>query len=131
MRAITVRQPWAWAILHADKDVENRSWTTDYRGPLLIHAAAKKPPKDDVAWLESNGLTKCPEVFELGAIVGMVTLMNVVKYDKKRHADNEYAEGPFLWMLEYPIPFQTPIPFKGQLGFFNVPDELLPDVATI
>lgn len=38
MKALSVKQPWAWAIIHAGKDIEKRTWRTDYRGPLLIHA---------------------------------------------------------------------------------------------
>lgn len=40
IRALTVKQPAAWAIFHRGKDVENRPWATKYRGPLLIHAGA-------------------------------------------------------------------------------------------
>lgn len=40
MKAISVRQPWAWAILHAGKRIENRDWKgCSYRGPILIHAS--------------------------------------------------------------------------------------------
>ena len=39
MRTLSIRQPWAWLIVHGHKDVENREWATDYRGPLLIHAS--------------------------------------------------------------------------------------------
>jgi hypothetical protein len=39
VKAITIRQPWVWAILHAGKRIENRAWDTGHRGPLLIHAA--------------------------------------------------------------------------------------------
>lgn len=39
MKALSIRQPWAWMILHAGKDVENRNWCTDYRGWVAIHAA--------------------------------------------------------------------------------------------
>lgn len=38
MRALTVRQPWAWAIVHGTKRVENRTQRWAYRGPLAIHA---------------------------------------------------------------------------------------------
>ena len=38
MKALSIKQPWAWAIIHAGKNVENRTWATSYRGPLLIHA---------------------------------------------------------------------------------------------
>ena len=37
--ALSVRQPWAWAIIHAGKDIENRSWATKFRGRVLIHAS--------------------------------------------------------------------------------------------
>src|SRR4029077_7780438 len=39
MKARTFRKPYAWAIIHGGKDIENRNWNTSYRGPLLIHAA--------------------------------------------------------------------------------------------
>lgn len=42
IKALTIRQPWAHAIFHLGKDVENRSWRTRYRGPLLIHAGAHR-----------------------------------------------------------------------------------------
>lgn len=41
MRALTVQQPWAWAIVHGGKDVENRTQAWSYRGPLAIHAGAR------------------------------------------------------------------------------------------
>jgi hypothetical protein len=43
MKILTIRNPWAYAIFHLGKDVENRSWCRDYKGPLLIHAAAHRP----------------------------------------------------------------------------------------
>jgi hypothetical protein len=39
MKCVSLHQPWAWAVLHAGKKVENRTWATRHRGPLLIHAA--------------------------------------------------------------------------------------------
>jgi hypothetical protein len=41
MKTLTVRQPWAWAIAMGHKTIENRTWGTEYRGPLAIHSAAK------------------------------------------------------------------------------------------
>ena len=46
MKILTVKQPWAWAIFHAGKDVENRKWIPKYRGPLGIHAAKSTEPRD-------------------------------------------------------------------------------------
>ena len=42
MKCLTICQPWAWAIVAAGKDVENRTRPTRYRGPLLIHAGASR-----------------------------------------------------------------------------------------
>lgn len=41
MKALTVQQPWAWAIIHGGKSVENRTQLWKYRGPLAIHAGAR------------------------------------------------------------------------------------------
>ena len=38
MKAISIRPPWAWAILHAGKDIENRTWRTSMRGTVAVHA---------------------------------------------------------------------------------------------
>ena len=51
MKALSVRQPWAWAIIHAGKDVENRTWGTRYHGPLLIHAS-KNYDRDGKAFIQ-------------------------------------------------------------------------------
>jgi hypothetical protein len=45
IKVIVVRQPWAWLIVQGFKDIENRSWNTRYRGPLLIQASAGRPSK--------------------------------------------------------------------------------------
>lgn len=45
MKAITIWQPWASLLACGAKEYETRSWATAYRGPIAIHAAAKKPPK--------------------------------------------------------------------------------------
>lgn len=44
-KALSLRQPWAWAVVHGYKDVENRSWSTKHRGPLLIHASKQLDPE--------------------------------------------------------------------------------------
>ena len=55
MKALSVRQPWAWAIVAGWKPIENRTWATDYRGPLLIHAGRREDP-DGFHFLESRGI---------------------------------------------------------------------------
>lgn len=41
MKALSILQPWAWLITAGHKDIENRRWWTNYRGPFLIHAGKK------------------------------------------------------------------------------------------
>ena len=51
MRCLSVRQPWAWAICSGEKTIENRSWATDYRGTIAVHASASQ---QDVNWVIRN-----------------------------------------------------------------------------
>src|SRR6266851_3268078 len=39
MKAISVRAPWWWFILHGGKDIENRDWPTKFRGTVYVHAS--------------------------------------------------------------------------------------------
>ena len=48
VRALSIRQPWAWLIIHAGKDIENRIHNTRHRGPLYIHAPKTVDPYDHV-----------------------------------------------------------------------------------
>jgi hypothetical protein len=69
MKVIVIRQPWAWLIVNGFKDVENRSWSTHYRWPLLIRAAVRWPAPEDLAYARQRRV-KLPQEFDLGGIVG-------------------------------------------------------------
>ena len=122
MKVIVIRQPWAWLIVQGFKDIENRTWQTQYRGPLLIQASAGLPSK---AKLEEFRLfarkrgVELPDVFESGGIVGMVQLDDCVTKSRSR-----WFEGPVGWVLSKPkkLPF---IPLKGQLGLFDPPEKII------
>jgi hypothetical protein len=110
--ALSVRQPWAWAILEAGKDIENRSWSTDYRGPLLIHAGQQEAP-DGFEQLEALGLVP-PAELQTGGIVGRVELVDVVR----DHESPWAIEDHWHWVLRDPLP----LPFRaapGRLGLFS------------
>lgn len=121
MRTISIRQPWVWAILAGHKPVENRSWWTAYRGPLLIHAsksATKRYVAEQAqAIAESFGLA-VPAFDDLpkGGIVGMVDLVDCLD----SHPSPWYIPGHFAWVLANPRPLPF-LPCNGQLGFFDVP----------
>jgi hypothetical protein len=122
-RALSIRQPWAWAILHAGKDVENRgaravtlgAMTT---GPVAVHAS-KGMTRDEyegaARFMASLGAV-CPPPDDLvrGAIVGAVHVTAIVE---------EWASpwffGPRGLVLLAPTALATPIPVGGELGFFD------------
>jgi hypothetical protein len=118
--ALSIRQPWAWLILHAGKDIENRDWPTKYRGPFLIHAS-KGMTRDEY----ENGVNTLEEIrpslalppFEdlpRGGIVGSAVLADCV-----RDSDSPWFFGDFGFVLRgaTPLPFRQ---YKGALGFFRV-----------
>jgi hypothetical protein len=118
LRALSIRQPWAHAILHLGKDVENRPMSRKHRGRILIQAS-KTTTNDERAaarklGLDSKGLVR-------GAIVGDVEIVGCVRNSKSKWA----IRGQWHWLLKNPRFLVKPIPFKGALGFIRVPDRIL------
>lgn len=122
MKAISVRQPWAWAIIHAGKDIENRDWASRYRGPLLIHAAKGMTVGEYQAaafhiWCVRQDL-RVPLRGELlrGGVIGVVDMVDCVS-----RSDSPWFGGRYGFVLRNarPLPFRE---IRGELGLFNVPD---------
>jgi hypothetical protein len=111
MKALSIRQPWAWAICHAGKDIENRTWSTAFRGPFLIHAGAKLD-RDDIEDVEALGGLNVPNDLPTGGIVGRAELVDCVTRSESPWFFGRYG---FLLRNAEPLPFQ---PVKGRLGFF-------------
>ena len=140
MLALSVRQPWASLILKAGKDIENRCWPTKVRGRILIHAAkgmtraehedaiffAVEAIKADPRNAVTNKRTTLRELgfafedLERGGFVGSVEIMGCVTT-----SDSPWFVGDFGFVLRDPQPLPF-VPWKGQLGFFDVPESALP-----
>ena len=119
MKALTVRQPWAWAIVHAGKTIENRTWATKYRGPLLIHAAKGRPTRAEMTWAAEyieriTGPVGWHSTLTFGDVIGVVDLVDVITTPP----DSPWWMGPVGWVLRNPRPCQ-PWPLHGQLGLFD------------
>lgn len=121
--ALSVRQPWAWAIIHAGKDIENRSWQAvnhglRRRGRVAIHAA-KGLTRDEYADARDFMLCQlgieCPPPAALmrGGIIGSVEIVDVVKSSASR-----WFFGPRGLVLADPQACDF-IPAIGALGFFK------------
>jgi hypothetical protein len=115
-KVLTIRQPWAWAILEGLKRIENRSWRTRYRGTLWIHAATSRATLKRYA----DRFPTIPSQLDFGAIIGRVQLIDCVPLDEA--AGQPFAEGPWCWILASPEPI-TPRPCSGRLGLWTPPLE--------
>ena len=122
MKCLSVSQPFAQLIITGKKTIELRKWNTSFRGEFLIHAPLKIRT-DDCKRL------KIDEKLVTGAIVGKAELYDVKKYnsvreikaDQKFHfAAKSFQDNIYGFLLRKPKQFRIPIPWKGQLGFFDV-----------
>jgi len=117
MKAISIRQPFAWLIAQGSKNIENRTWTTPYRGSVLIHAGRHVDPgllaQFNLAVKEQNPGTPAPLV-HIGGIIGIVDLVDIVTT-----SDNEWFNGPYGWVLANARPLEFH-PCAGKLGIFDV-----------
>jgi len=122
MKCLSICQPFAELIIQNKKTIELRTWNTKIRGEFLVHAPIKIR-KDAYEKL------KIKERLTTGAIIGKVELWDVKKYesvkeiqiDKKKHYSSAIShEKIFGFILKNAKPFRIPIPWKGQLGFFDV-----------
>jgi len=106
-KVLTVRQPWAHLIIDGTKTVENRTWKTDYRGPIAIHAAASVC-RETIEQFELD-----PDELHFGAVIGIVELADIVTQHR-----SPFFTGPFGWVLKKPRAMR-PVPMRGQLKLFT------------
>ena len=123
MKALSIRQPWAWLIVNGYKDVENRTWSTRHRGWFLVHAG-KSFDRAGYEWV----LQRFPHIkmplpgeFELGGIVGKAFLTGSYGPDTVGASalSSPWYMGSHAFALEKASPL-TFIPAKGLLNFFKI-----------
>lgn len=134
-RALSIRQPWAWLVANGWKDIENRDWKTQFRGPVLIHASLKLEggPNQDLLRGDhpASPFAQLDESLRLaytaalmrgdvhrGGIVGVAEIVDCVETSPSPWFVGNYG---FVIRNARPLPF---MPLKGALGFFKA--EYLP-----
>jgi hypothetical protein len=148
MRALTVRPPWSWAIACGGKTVENRGWPARYRGLIAIHGGARsrwdpdgqESPLIREAWAararsrpEAHNsicvLKKTTDWMAFGAVVAVAELtachrpMECWTLTEDMCSDWA-AEGQFHWVLANIRPLAEPVPCKGALGLWRLPEDV-------
>ncbi len=122
MPALSIRQPWAWLVVNGHKDVENRTWPTRFRGRVYVHAGKTKEHDDfpEIRSLLEQTDIVLPDRFSLGAIVGEVDIVGCLTGSRSK-----WFFGPYGFLLRDPVAYAEPIPCRGMLGFFNVPETVM------
>lgn len=140
MKAITIKQPWASLIVHSTKDVENRTWPSRYRGPILIHAGKAMDGKEVIAaneFIDEQGIKTVPgwpwdseeamreardkwplkdvkfRDLPFGGIVGVGNMVDCVA-----HSESPWFSGPWGFVIRdvRPVPFHA---CRGALGLWE------------
>ena len=137
MKALSLLQPWASLVVTGAKKLETRSWTTGYRGELLIHASTGKAGALLAAEPPFSKYIHDFAQLPFGAIIGQVVLTDIVRIEHLQFPDamlnkltleekafGDYAYGRYAWVMEEPIQFPRPIFMKGTLGLWEYNGEL-------
>lgn len=129
---LAVYQPWAWAIIAGGKDIENRGWSTKFRGRLYIHACKAKAPAQEVDEMcekaaEEKGVeparirARYEREEALGKVIGSVEIVGVeTKLDSRwfSEAEEEDEEEKYGWVLRKPNRLAEPIDLSGGRRIF-------------
>lgn len=110
MKALSIRQPWAWLIATGKKQVENRTWRTHYRGTVAIQASR---------WDNNSpyryGRLLIPNELWTGCIIGFVDIVDVVTVSERF--------GQYQWILKNAKEIE-PVECSGKLGIFEIDEEI-------
>ena len=148
MKALTVWQPWATLLATGYKTVETRSWKTNYRGKILIHAA-KRPVVNGIIEMDREArkvlrdVLDLPEIYReinwteyyrklpIGVVVGEARLTDCIHINEEYqrfiknecHAEyllGDFTTGRYAWIMEDAIKYDVPIPATGRQGLWNI-----------
>jgi hypothetical protein len=146
VKALTVKAPWSWAITHSTKRIENRVWERSFRGALAIHAGKgwDEDGQDSalvrLLWQASGhdlrALTPNNSRITLGAVVAVADLVDICSegvpgydLDVPCGCGPWAARGQYHWKLANVRPLAVPVPCRGALGLWMLPDDV--DAAVV
>jgi hypothetical protein len=151
MKVLSLLQPFASLIVVGAKRIETRPWKTQYRGPLLIHASTRFPKDYRELCQKEYFSDYVPDwkVLPRGQVIGRADLVDFIPTDeleaffnmpsglvsvggktwrltKQEHAFGNYTPNRFGWLLKNPVEFNDPLPAKGSLSLWELPDNIIP-----
>ena len=130
MKVLSLTEPYATIIKEGKKTIETRSWKTNYRGKLYIHASSTKIPKE---YRENKDLMNLVDINNLnyGYVICSCELVDCiemtdddfiekVKLNNEEYISGIYARGRYAWILKNIEILDKPIKAKGHLGIWNL-----------
>jgi hypothetical protein len=135
LKALTLTQPWATLVAQRQKRFETRSWRTDHRGPLAIHAGKGLDPVGG-----REGLAQTVDRLPRGVIVAVANLTVVHRVEDVRDslggkhegrlekAFGDYTDGRWAWRLDDVVALPRPLECKGERRLWDVPLDLLDEL---
>jgi hypothetical protein len=124
MKAMSIKQPWVYAILHEGNDIENRSWQRKFPGWLAIDAS--KSPRTGGRYPRGSGKVPDLKTLDYSAICGVARVVDIVtKNRSKWYYRPDDGSINYGWVLGNVKRLKKPIPCKGALGLWDVPPGVL------
>ena len=152
MKALTMTQPWATLVAIGENTIETRSWGTRYRGPLAIHSAKGFPSdarelcrtRPYATVLAAAGYRNAAAL-PLGAVIAVARLDDVMEFTRaslrevralakrgdvpEHEADfGDFSPGRYGFVLRDVQPLRDPVPARGMLGLWEVPEPLQAEI---
>jgi hypothetical protein len=145
LQALSIKQPWCWAIVNGSKRIENRTWTTSHRGPIAIHASLqwdKGGERSQVVQSEwdqfvrhlppmnchHGPLRKSTAWMEFGAVLAVADVVDVctAKGDHTACRCGSTWAAPYQchWKLDNVRRLREPVPCKGALQLWRLPEDV-------
>ena len=125
MKIISIRQPWASLIVNGIKDIENRSWSTNYRGRVLIHASQTEDKISSVELKQRYGVN-APTYRPTGGVIGVADIVDCVEEHDSKWFDGE----DYGFVLKNPRSLRF-VRWPGQLGLREASRGLLAKIARV
>ncbi len=133
---VSCKQPYAYAVMDGVCDGFNKSYGTDYRGEILLHAGMQwdrlfpyeTAYRDGMRWRVFEWVNgrpaQVPDCVAQGMIVGVAELLEVAT----RTSAAAHIPGYHYWRVGNARPFERPVPWRGLRGVFDVPITAVPEV---
>ncbi len=128
MKVLTLKQPWATLVAEGIKKYEFRSWKTNYRGKILIHAGSSIEKQELNRFKELNLEYPSKKIIAEAELVDCLPLDD--ELNKKIISENNIAYGNkertgYAWVLKNIKKIDSNKEIKGQLGLWNIKDDIL------